>query len=200
MPSISNRHGTSAPGVRIDVARPQSLDAVNQHRFWGSPVGRALPQPSPACKSRMLRRLVGPWAMSAIALAQEVGVGQPLLSRWLRESRTVEDMNSPQTRKWTGAEKLRAPTSPRGGATKARMALYMYARGVGGLRPGDAFDSEIVDTVVARGAVGAPSGEPDAEFEVNRVLDGGDRHEVDRLEHPQRPPARRKMTHSSFQR
>jgi transposase len=73
-----------------------------------------MPQYSPAFKSRMLRRLVGPSAISANALAQEVGVNQPLLSRWLRESRTVEDMASSKNRKWTGAEKLRVVIAARG--------------------------------------------------------------------------------------
>ena len=73
-----------------------------------------MPQYSPAFKSRMLRRLVGPSAMSANALAQEVGVNQPLLSRWLRESRTVEDMTSSKKRKWTGAEKLQVVITARG--------------------------------------------------------------------------------------
>jgi transposase len=73
-----------------------------------------MPQYSPAFKSRMLRRLVGPSAMSANALAQEVGVGQPLLSRWLRESRNVGDMASSKKRKWTGAEKLRVVIAARG--------------------------------------------------------------------------------------
>ena len=74
-----------------------------------------MPQYSPAFKSRMLRRLVGPSAMSANALAQEVGVGQPLLSRWLRESRTIEDM-TPSRKKnaRTGAERLRIVIAARG--------------------------------------------------------------------------------------
>ena len=70
-------------------------------------------QYSTAFKSRMLRRLIGPDAMSANALAQEVGVGQTILSRWLRESRTVEPMTSKKKR-WTGAEKLRVVIEARG--------------------------------------------------------------------------------------
>ena len=72
-----------------------------------------MPQYSTAFKSRMLRRLVGPDAVSANALAQEVGVGQTILSRWLRESRTVEPMTSKKKR-WTGAEKLRVVLEARG--------------------------------------------------------------------------------------
>ncbi len=73
-----------------------------------------MPQYSPAFKSRMLRRLMGPSAVSANALAREVGVHQPLLSRWLRESRNVEAMASSKKPKWTGAEKLRVVIAARG--------------------------------------------------------------------------------------
>lgn len=74
-----------------------------------------MPQYSPAFKSRMLRRLIGPAATSANALAKEVGVNQVLLSRWLRESRTVEGMaSSHKKKKWTGAEKLRVVIAARG--------------------------------------------------------------------------------------
>ena len=73
-----------------------------------------MPQYSTAFKSRMLRRLIGPSAVSANALAQEVGVGQTLLSRWLRESRTVEPMTSSKKKRWTGAEKLRVLLEARG--------------------------------------------------------------------------------------
>jgi transposase len=73
-----------------------------------------MPQYSPAFKNRMLRRLIGPSAMSANALAHEVGVGQPLLSRWLRESRNVEGMSSSKKKKWSGTEKLRVVTEARG--------------------------------------------------------------------------------------
>jgi len=62
----------------------------------------------------MLRRLIGPDAVSANTLAEEVGVGQTVLSRWLRESRTVEPMTSSKKKQWTGAEKLRVVIDARG--------------------------------------------------------------------------------------
>ena len=63
----------------------------------------------------MVRRLIGPSAISANALAREVGVGQTMLSRWLRESRSVEPMNSSKKKhRWTGAEKLRVLLDARG--------------------------------------------------------------------------------------
>jgi transposase len=42
---------------------------------------------------RMVKRMVGPTAMSANALSREVGVSQSTLSRWLREARTVSTMH-----------------------------------------------------------------------------------------------------------
>ena len=63
--------------------------------------------------------MVGVDRVSACALAQEVGVGQPTLSRWLREASTVSTMNNnteparppdPPRRRpedWTATEKLR---------------------------------------------------------------------------------------------
>jgi transposase len=70
---------------------------------------------SVAFKERMVRRLVGPGAWSANALAGEVGVPQTVLSRWVREASNVggmkkppHDRPTPSTRKqWTAREKLR---------------------------------------------------------------------------------------------
>jgi hypothetical protein len=63
-------------------------------------------------------------------LAREVGIGQTVLSRWLRESRTIEPMNSSKKKRWTGAEKLRVLHEARGlsetdlGALLRREGLY----------------------------------------------------------------------------
>lgn len=69
-------------------------------------------QYSTAFKANVIRRLTGPAAISANALAEELGMSQPTLSRWLREARTVGAMASKKTEKksprtWTPAEKLR---------------------------------------------------------------------------------------------
>lgn len=66
-----------------------------------------VPQYSEAFKSRIVRRLVGPSAVSANAMAQEVGVSQATLSRWLRAAGNVDGMTRAPNKKWTGAEKLR---------------------------------------------------------------------------------------------
>jgi transposase-like protein len=41
---------------------------------------------STAFKSKMVRQMSGPAALSAVALAAETGLSQPTLSRWLREA------------------------------------------------------------------------------------------------------------------
>ena len=80
-------------------------------------MGSAMPVYSAGFKSRMLRRLVGPQAISANALAEEVGVPQASLSRWLRAARTIEGMtpsSNAKKQQWTGAEKLRVLAQARG--------------------------------------------------------------------------------------
>lgn len=66
-------------------------------------------------KARAVQRLVGPKAVSANRLSDDLGVAQETLSRWLREARNVNGMTKParpvgrpsRTPKWSGAEKLR---------------------------------------------------------------------------------------------
>jgi transposase-like protein len=61
----------------------------------------------------MVQRMLGPNAMSANALAEDVGIHQPTLSRWLRDARILGDTMTQKKRKkkagqkWSSAEKLR---------------------------------------------------------------------------------------------
>jgi transposase-like protein len=64
----------------------------------------------------MIQRMSSPDGISATALAEEVGVSQNTLSRWLREARTLKPMDNDKTNstgkakdphRWTAAEKLR---------------------------------------------------------------------------------------------
>lgn len=65
--------------------------------------------------ARQVRRMAGPDGISASALAKEVGVPQPTLSRWLRAASNVEAMTrkprkkdtTPRRKRWTPEEKLR---------------------------------------------------------------------------------------------
>lgn len=45
-------------------------------------------------RARMVRRMLGPKAVTATALAAETGISQPTLSRWLRETASVEAMST----------------------------------------------------------------------------------------------------------
>ncbi len=72
---------------------------------------------SAAFRERMVQRMTGPRAMSATALAAEVGVRQPTLSRWLREASIVEGVaktkkkRQPEARpasQWSAEEKFQA--------------------------------------------------------------------------------------------
>jgi transposase-like protein len=66
-----------------------------------------MPEYSAAFKARVVKRLVGPQAVSASQLAEAVGVPQPTLSRWVRELRSVSAMPRRPREERTGADKLR---------------------------------------------------------------------------------------------
>lgn len=78
-----------------------------------------------AFKAQMVKRMVGPTAVSATSLSQQVGVPQPTLSKWLKQAATVGVMNSSDEKKtsasavagpkkWTTAEKLRVVAAAQG--------------------------------------------------------------------------------------
>jgi hypothetical protein len=77
----------------------------------------------------MLHRMLGPSRMSANALAQEVGVAQTVLSRWRRESPTVEGMSSSKKKKWTGAERLRVIIEAQG-LTESELGALLRREGL----------------------------------------------------------------------
>jgi transposase-like protein len=93
-------------------------------------------------KTRMLKRLTGPDAMSATALSKETGIAQGTLSRWLRRAGTVGGVSTKKRKRtrasspsrraqdWTAKEKLavvmEAETVPQEelGAFLRRKGLY----------------------------------------------------------------------------
>ncbi len=71
----------------------------------------------------MVKRMVGPGAVSASVLACQVGVSQPTLSQWLRGANRVAAMppppeektpTPPAPKKWTPEEKLRVLVAAQG--------------------------------------------------------------------------------------
>lgn len=76
---------------------------------------------SETLRSEMVGKVAGPQAVSAHALSKRMGIGQPTLSRWLREAK-LTGVSSGSKRagatpggrpleRWTAEEKLRAVTS-----------------------------------------------------------------------------------------
>lgn len=61
-------------------------------------------------KQKMVEKMTGPGAMSATALANEVDVSQPSLSRWLRDAKLGKMPKSDKPfrgEKWSSTEKIR---------------------------------------------------------------------------------------------
>jgi len=71
-------------------------------------------------KARMIQRMAGPESISANALAQEVGIGQPTLSRWLRDARTFESMGNKKSK---NGSKKRVGKKARTSSEKLRLLL-----------------------------------------------------------------------------
>lgn len=68
----------------------------------------------------MVKRLTGPSAMSANALAKEVGISQGTLSRWLREAATVRSVTPEREEK---RSKKRTRSQDRTAAEKLRLVM-----------------------------------------------------------------------------
>jgi len=66
---------------------------------------------SVAFKQKMVQRLIGSNAVSALQLSRETGLKQQTLSQWLRDARSLPLMASkPVARKWTVEQKARVLT------------------------------------------------------------------------------------------
>jgi transposase len=89
----------------------------NGNYLWGEEA-RHLMQYAPGFKANVVRRLTGPSAVTATALAKELGLSQPTLSRWVsrwvREASSLRRMSDEKKQvkakspaQWTAAEKLR---------------------------------------------------------------------------------------------
>jgi transposase len=79
-------------------------------------------------RSRMVAKMVGPQAISANALSGQIGVGQPTLSRWLREARTVSGMLNSKKSRGSGTKK--ATGQSQGWSPEEKFRVVMEARGM----------------------------------------------------------------------
>jgi transposase len=78
---------------------------------------------SETVRARMVARLLGPHAMSALALSKDVGISQATLSRWLKAAATIEPVGNnrkrqPGERQPSASEQQPAPSTRRSGADK----------------------------------------------------------------------------------
>ncbi len=82
-------------------------------------------------RMKMIHRLTGPERISAVALAAEVGVPQPTLSRWLRAAATVSSMA-----KSTNDEAAQPVKRPQDWTPEERLRVVIEASGLGDERLG----------------------------------------------------------------
>jgi transposase len=88
-------------------------------------------------KARMVGKMLGEQGLSANALSKEVGVGQPTLSRWLREAGrfdlvTNHDDETPPERRpedWSAREKLNAVIEA-AGVPEAELGVWLRRKGI----------------------------------------------------------------------
>jgi len=82
-------------------------------------------------RARMVRRMVGPGALGATALARETGIPQPTLSRWLRGAASLRLVSTKQDE--SNQVDAAAPEAkrPQDWSPKERMQFVLEADGLG---------------------------------------------------------------------
>lgn len=87
-------------------------------------------------RSSMVRKMTGPRAKSATALAQETGIAQPTLSRWLRDAGSVRGVNArepeePRRRPqdWT-LEEILAAVLEASGLSGEELGAFLRRKGI----------------------------------------------------------------------
>ena len=75
----------------------------------------------------MVRRMVGPSAVSASRLEDETGIPQPTLSRWLREAASIKDVSRPKPPSTPSAPTPAEPKRPQDWTALERAQLVLEA-------------------------------------------------------------------------
>lgn len=86
---------------------------------------------SVAFKQKMIERLTGKNALSAVELSRETGIRQQNLSRWLQEARSLPLMptNNPRTQSWSVEQKGRV-LAEASQLTGEQLNAYLQREGV----------------------------------------------------------------------
>jgi transposase-like protein len=87
-------------------------------------------QHSDAFKRKLVQRMLMPSGPSANKLSQEVGIGQPTLSRWLREATTLEPVTKRRKRSKQQPTTTPTPRRPEERSAEEKLRLVLE---VGGL-------------------------------------------------------------------
>jgi transposase-like protein len=84
-----------------------------------------------AFKQKMIERLIGKDAVSAIQLARETGIRQQSLSRWLQEARSLPFVASPKSNdeQWSIEQKARV-VADAASCSGEQLTAYLEAQGV----------------------------------------------------------------------
>lgn len=89
----------------------------------------------------MVRRMLGPKAVTATALAAEVGISQPTLSRWLRETTTVGAMDKRKDEEPPGGPSRSAgevvARRPQDWSTQEKLRALVETTGLAGVELGE---------------------------------------------------------------
>jgi transposase len=87
---------------------------------------------SAAFKTKMVQKMLG--GRSANSVAQEVGVNQPTLSKWLRDARTLPGVTK---RKGEQEPRKSVERRPEDWSAEEKLAAVLQARGLAGTELGD---------------------------------------------------------------
>ena len=84
-----------------------------------------------AFKQKMVERLTGKNALSAVQLSKETGVRQQNLSRWLEEARSLPSMasNNPRSQTWSVEQKARV-LAEAGKLSGEQLNAYLQREGI----------------------------------------------------------------------
>lgn len=112
-------------------------------------------------KEQMVRKMTGPSKMSANRLSQQCGVGQPTLSKWLREAKVSAMTKSTKGRspkRWTASEKLRVVMAAAAAGEAGRGELLRRE----GLHEADLerFQRDLTEVVESSSKPGRPKRDP----------------------------------------
>ena len=94
---------------------------------------------SEAFKAKMVQKMLG--GRSANSVAQEAGVNQPTLSKWLRDARTLRDVPK---RKSEQEPRKSVERRPEDWSAEEKLAAVLQARGLAGTELGDEIWHDVI--------------------------------------------------------